>query len=64
MCPVQSTGAAEVRLKEYIKNLFSISFLGAWSCHVQLRQNDDGYLKISEYSSLYTGVKPVKSGKF
>ena len=31
---------------------------------VQLRQNDDGYWKISEYSSLYTGVKPVKSGKF
>jgi hypothetical protein len=31
---------------------------------VQLRKNDDGYWKIFEYSSLYTGVKPIKSGNF
>jgi hypothetical protein len=31
---------------------------------VQLRKNDDGYWKLFEYSSIYTGVKPIKSGKF
>ncbi|MEX2684015.1 MAG: hypothetical protein Q6373_020760 [Candidatus Sigynarchaeota archaeon] len=31
---------------------------------VQLRKNDEGYWKIFEYSSLYTGVKPIKSGDF
>jgi hypothetical protein len=31
---------------------------------VQLRKNDEGYWKIYEYSSLYTGVKPIKSGSF
>ncbi len=34
------------------------------SSPVQLRKNKDGYWKIFEYSSLYTGVKPIKSDDF
>ncbi|MCD4783740.1 MAG: hypothetical protein K8T10_07915 [Candidatus Eremiobacteraeota bacterium] len=31
---------------------------------VRLRRNKHGYWKIFEYSSLYTGVKPIKDGDF